>query len=171
MLCPCANYFPSWALTSPILVKLRMLKIVSHNTLATWWEDLTHLKRPWCWERLRTGGEGDNRDEIAGWHHRLNGLKFESTLGADDGQGGLVWCIPWGCKESDTTERLNWTESLGNTSYIPSGYQVLNCSATLLLTRDFCYLYATQFETQLPYLNLKLAEFQMKKIILSILQL
>ena len=33
------------------------------NTLATWWEELTHLKRPWCWERLRAGGEGDNR----GW--------------------------------------------------------------------------------------------------------
>ena len=33
------------------------------NTLATWWEDLTHLKRPWCWERLRAGGKGDNR----GW--------------------------------------------------------------------------------------------------------
>ena len=35
----------------------------SSNTLATWWEELTHLKRPWCWERLKAGGEGDNR----GW--------------------------------------------------------------------------------------------------------
>ena len=34
------------------------------NTLATWCEELTHLKRPWCWERLKAGGEGDNRD---GW--------------------------------------------------------------------------------------------------------
>ena len=33
------------------------------STLATWWKDLTHLKRPWCWERLRAGEEGDNR----GW--------------------------------------------------------------------------------------------------------
>ena len=33
------------------------------NTSATWWEELTHLKRPWCWERLRAGGEGDDR----GW--------------------------------------------------------------------------------------------------------
>ena len=31
------------------------------NTLATWWEELTHLKRPWCWERLKAGGEGNNR--------------------------------------------------------------------------------------------------------------
>ena len=35
----------------------------SSNTLATWCEELTHLKRAWCWERLRAGGEGDNR----GW--------------------------------------------------------------------------------------------------------
>ena len=33
------------------------------NTLATWWKELNHLKRPWCWERLKAGGEGDNR----GW--------------------------------------------------------------------------------------------------------
>ena len=43
------------------------------NTLATWCEELTHLKRPWCWERLRAGGEGDDRMR---WHHRLNGHKF-----------------------------------------------------------------------------------------------
>ena len=37
-----------------------MLKLNS-NTLATWWEELTHLKSPWCWERLKVGGEGNNR--------------------------------------------------------------------------------------------------------------
>ena len=46
-------------------------------------------------------------DEVVGLHHRLNGHEFESTLGAGDGQGGLVCCSPWGCKELDTTERLN----------------------------------------------------------------
>ena len=40
----------------------RMLKL-KLNTLATWWEELTHLKRHWCWERLKAGGEGDDR----GW--------------------------------------------------------------------------------------------------------
>ena len=45
--------------------------------------------------------------EMAGWHHRLDGLEFEEALGAGDGQGGLVCCSPWGCKESDTTERLS----------------------------------------------------------------
>ena len=46
------------------------------NTLATWCEGLTHLKRPWCWERLKLAGEGDNRG-WNGWHHRLNGHEFE----------------------------------------------------------------------------------------------
>ena len=46
-------------------------------------------------------------DEMVGWHHRLNGLEFEQTLGDGKGQGGLVCCSPWGRKESDTTEQLN----------------------------------------------------------------
>ena len=44
------------------------------------------------------------QDEMVGWHHRLNGHEFEQGPGADDGQGNLVCCSPWGCKESDTTE-------------------------------------------------------------------
>ena len=52
--------------------------------LGTWCKELTNLKRPWCWER--------------------------SPLGVGDGQGGLACCDSWGCKELDTTERLNWTE-------------------------------------------------------------
>ena len=47
---------------------------------------------------------------MAGWHHRLDGLESEWTPGVGDGQGGLVCCNSWGRKESDTTERLNWTE-------------------------------------------------------------
>ena len=43
------------------------------------------------------------------WHDRLNGHGFGWTLGAGDGQGGLVCCGSWGRKESDTTEQLNWT--------------------------------------------------------------
>ena len=47
-------------------------------------------------------------DEIVGWHHRLNGHEFDiQAPGVGDGQGGLACCGPWGCKESDTTERLN----------------------------------------------------------------
>ena len=49
-------------------------------------------------------------DEVVGWHHRLNRHEFEWTQGVGDGQGGLASCSPCGCKESDTTERLSWTE-------------------------------------------------------------
>ena len=47
---------------------------------------------------------------MAGWHHWLNGRESEWTPGDGDGQGGLVCCDSWGCKESNTTEQLNWTE-------------------------------------------------------------
>ena len=80
------------------------------STLATWCEELTHWKRPWCWKRLRVGGEGGDR----GW----DGWMASPTLwtwvwvnsGAGDGQGSLACCSPWGHKESDTTEPLNWTD-------------------------------------------------------------
>ena len=58
--------------------------------------------------------KGKTEDEMAGWHHRLNGRESEWTLGDGDGQGGLACCDSWGCKESDTTERLNWTEWIQN---------------------------------------------------------
>ena len=46
------------------------------NTLANWWEELTPWKRPWCWERLKAGGEGDTVDEMVGWHHECDGHEF-----------------------------------------------------------------------------------------------
>ena len=81
----------------------------SSNILATWCKEPTHVKRPWCWERLKAGGEGDDRG-WDGWHHWLDGHEFEQAPGVGDGQGGLACCSPWGCKELDTTEQLNWTE-------------------------------------------------------------
>ena len=51
-------------------------------------------------------------DEMVGWHHRPDGHKFEQALGVGDGQGSLLFCSPWGCKESDTTERLHFHFSL-----------------------------------------------------------
>ena len=47
-------------------------------------------------------------DEMVGWHYRLDGHEFEQALGAGDGQGRLACCSPWGRKELDTTEGLNW---------------------------------------------------------------
>ena len=75
-------------------------------------QKLTHLKRPWCWERLRAGGGGMTEDEMVGWHHRLNGHGFGWTPGIGNGQGGLACCCLWGRRESDTTEQLNWTDWL-----------------------------------------------------------
>ena len=46
-------------------------------------------------------------DEMVGWHHRLNGYEFEPTPGESGGQGSLGCYSPWGCKESDTTKKLN----------------------------------------------------------------
>ena len=64
----------------------------------------------WCWEGLGQEDKGTTEDEMAGWHHRLDGRKFEWTLGVGDGQGGLGCCDSWGCGELDMTEWLNWTE-------------------------------------------------------------
>ena len=54
--------------------------------------------------------KGMTEDEMAGWHHWLDGRESEWTLGVGDGHAGLVCCDSWGRKESDMTERLNWTE-------------------------------------------------------------
>ena len=59
------------------------------------------------WEQEQ---KGMTEDEMAGWHHRLNGHEFEWTPGVGDGQGGLECCGSWGHKELDTTEWLNWTQ-------------------------------------------------------------
>ena len=56
--------------------------------------------------------KGITEDEMAGWHHWLNRHESEQALGVGDGQGSLACCSPWGHKESDTTEWLNWTEWL-----------------------------------------------------------
>ena len=51
--------------------------------------------------------KGMTEDEMAGWHHGLDGRESEWTLGDGDGQGDLARCDSWGRKESDTTERLH----------------------------------------------------------------
>ena len=61
----------------------------------------------------KDGGQeekGTTEDEMVEWHHRLNGHGFGWTLGVGDGQGGLACCGSWGCKKSDMTEWLNWTD-------------------------------------------------------------
>ena len=79
------------------------------ETSDTWWKEVTHLKRPWCWERLKVGGEGDDR----GWDGWMASLTWRTwvrvTTGVVDGQGGLACCSPWVRKDSDMTGQLNWT--------------------------------------------------------------
>ena len=53
-------------------------------------------------------------DEMVGWHHQLDGHGLGWTPGVGDGQGGLACCGSRGRKESDTTERMNWTEYVNN---------------------------------------------------------
>ena len=55
--------------------------------------------------------KGTTEDEMAGWHHWVHGRESEWTPGVGGGQRGLACCDSWGCKESDMTERLNWTDS------------------------------------------------------------
>ena len=81
------------------------------NTLATWFEELTHLKRPWCWEWLKAGGEGDNR-EWDGWM-----ASWTQWIWVWVNSGSWWWTGRpgvHGVAESDTTEWLNWTESTSN---------------------------------------------------------
>ena len=62
--------------------------------------------------------KGRTEDEMAGWHHWLDGRESGWTPGVGDGQGGLVCCNSWGRKDSDTTERLNWTELKGYRAFV-----------------------------------------------------
>ena len=76
----------------------------SSNTLATWWEELTHLKRPWCWERFN---EGIDR----GWDGWMVSLTQWTWVWASlRSWESLVGCSPRGHKELDMTEQLNWTD-------------------------------------------------------------
>ena len=62
--------------------------------------------KDWRWEE-----KGATEDEMVGGHHQLDGHEFEWALGVDDGQGSLAWYCPWGHKESDMTEWLNWLKN------------------------------------------------------------
>ena len=71
---------------------------------------------------------------MVGWHHRHNGHGFGWTPGAGDGQGGLVYCSSWGRKESDTIERLNWTEK----QKFSKDFKKLTTSKTKRNGEDIC---------------------------------
>ena len=79
--------------------------------------------------------KGTTEDEMAGWHHRLNGHESEWIPGVGDGQGGLACCNSWGRKESDMTEWLNWTELMfiiPREPVVRVGYNGMGNSASLI---------------------------------------
>ena len=82
----------------------------SSNTLATWCEELTHWKRPWCWKILKSSGEGDK----TGWCGWMASPTLWTWIWASSGSGdqqrSLACCSLWGRKESHTTEQLNWID-------------------------------------------------------------
>ena len=71
--------------------------------------------------------KGMTEDEMAGWHHLLDGREFEWTPGVGDGQGGLTCCDLWGRKELDMTEQLNWLTRLISYQGIPRGGLAPHC--------------------------------------------
>ena len=67
-------------------------------------------KDPDAGKYWRQEEKGTTENEMVGWHHQLHEHESEQAPGVGDGQGSLVYCSPWGPKESDMTEQLNWTE-------------------------------------------------------------
>ena len=83
-----------------------MLKL-KLQSFGTWCEEVTHWRRPWCWERLKAGGEGDNRGWDGGMASPTQWTWVWATPGEGEGQGSLVCSSPSCRKESGTTEQLN----------------------------------------------------------------
>ena len=91
--------------------------------------------------------KGMTEDEMAGWHHQLDGHGFEWTPVVGDGQGGLACCNSWGHKELDSTEWLNWTELNEPTEGIHLIWMMLVCLissvAVVIFSRiSLCLYYA-----------------------------
>ena len=83
------------------------------ETLVLWPADANNYltgKDPDSGKDWKQEENGMTEDEVVGWHHQLDGHEFEQAPGVGDGQRSLVCCSPWGHKELDTTEGLNWTE-------------------------------------------------------------
>ena len=77
-------------------------------------------KGPDAGKDWRQEEKGKTEYEMVGWHHWLDGREFEQAPGVGDGQGSLACYSPWGLKESDTTEQLNWTELNVASTYLIS---------------------------------------------------
>ena len=94
------------------------------NTLATWCKEITRWKRPWWWKDWRQEENGMTEDGMVGWHHQHDGHELAPEV--SDGQGSLACCSPWGHKELDMTEPLNWlTEQVPTSGCTHNGNFIL----------------------------------------------
>ena len=100
--------------------------------------------------------KGTTEDEMPGWHHWLDGHESEWTPEVGDGQGGLVCCNSWGRRESDTTEQLNWTETMTQVYSYTNGriicaIMLFNGEFTICPSKSFCcHSVFLNYHTQLP---------------------
>ena len=112
------------------------------QTRSFWWGQ-PRMGRVSLWAFVahwsRKEEKGMTEDETVGWHHWLDGHELEQAPGVGDGQGGLACCSPWGRKELDTIEWLNWTE-LGDKvlQCHDSGLEWGEASSVLLVTVSQC---------------------------------
>ena len=110
------------------------------NTLATSWDNWFIGKDPDAGKGWRQEKKGTTEDEMVGWHHRLNGHEFEQALKVGNGQGSLVCCSSWVSKESDVTERLNWTKGLTWAGGVPLTWLLAGLSFLLIIIRCLIFL-------------------------------
>ena len=94
-------------------------------------------KDPDAGKDWRQEEKGMTENEMVGWHRQLNRHEFEQSLGVGDGQGSLACCSPWGRKELDTTEQMNWTD------WMPYTYLAAPTSLSPVVTTSSLYLWVS----------------------------
>ena len=92
-------------------------------------------KAPDAGKDWRQEEKGTTEDELAGWQHWLNVHEFEQALGIGHGQESLVCCSPWGHKELDMTEQLNWTRATQIRDSSVSVFRIRECDTWI----KYCY--------------------------------
>ena len=115
-----SHEYTQWHILLPDRSKSQFLKLYCLFWISILYAVVTTIHQALGHDIKQAGGEGSTEDEMVVRHHQLDRHEFEQAPEVE-GQGSLARCSPWGRKESDTTERLNWIESnLSANSTIPS---------------------------------------------------